>query len=331
MKKMKFPKVTHMTGTVFALSTAVFSNAAFSHAVLAESSATAGSYYKGAVRIGHGCDGSSTTGIKLFIPAGFEGAKPQPKAGWAVTVKKAKLAEPYVSHGKTISEDVVEIEWKANSKESALVDGAFDEFAFMTKLPEKPGAKWLRVLQTCEKGQNDWAEIPASGISTKGMKMPAALLNIQVEGSTAPVFGNGNVTISDSWVRPTVAGQKATGAFMKITAKENSKLLGVSSPVAGLAEIHEMKMEKDVMKMGAISSLDLPAGKAIELKPGSYHLMLMDLKASVDKGAKVPLTLRFQDAKGAKFQVDMVLDTAMPGSAPNVTNAPASSGHEHHH
>jgi hypothetical protein len=331
MKKIKFPKMTHMTGAVFALTATVFSNSASSHAVLAESSATAGSYYKGAVRIGHGCDGSSTTGIKLFIPAGFEGAKPQPKAGWAVTVKKAKLAEPYVSHGKTISEDVVEIEWKANSKESALVDGAFDEFSFMTKLPEKSGAKWLRVLQTCEKGQNDWAEIPASGISTKGMKMPAALLNIQVEGSPASVFANGNVTISDSWVRPTVAGQKATGAFMKITAKENSKLLGVSSPVAGVAEIHEMKMEKDVMKMGAISSLDLPAGKAVELRPGSYHLMLMDLKASVDKGAKVPLTLRFQDAKGAKFQVEMMLDTTMPTSGPNSANAPASGGHEHHH
>jgi len=331
MKKIKFPKMTQMAGAVLTLAAAVFSNSAFSHAVLAESSAIAGSYYKGAVRIGHGCDGSSTTGIKLFIPAGFEGAKPQPKAGWGVTVKKAKLAEPYVSHGKTISEDVVEIEWKANSKESALVDGAFDEFAFMTKLPEKPGVNWLRVLQTCEKGQNDWAEIPASGVSTKALKMPAALLNIKAEGALVPAFGNGNVTISDSWIRPTVAGQKATGAFMKITAKESSKLLSVSSPVAGVAEIHEMKMEKDVMKMGAVASLDLPAGKPVELKPGSYHLMLMDLKNPVEKGVKVPLTLRFQDAKGGKFQVEMVLDTTMPTATPMSATAPDSSGHEHHH
>ena len=78
------------------------------------------------------------------------------------------------------------------------------------------------------------------------------------------------------------------------------------------------------MKMGAIASLDLPAGKAVELKPGSYHLMLMDLKVPVEKGAKVPMTLRFQDAKGAKFQVDLVLDTATP-------SAPAAGGHEHHH
>jgi hypothetical protein len=114
---------------------------------------------------------------------------------------------------------------------------------------------------------------------------------------------------------------------MKITAKENSKLLSVSSPVAGVAEIHEMKMEKDVMKMAALPSLDLPAGKTVELKPGSYHVMLMDLKAPVEKGAKVPLMLRFQDAKGAKFQVEMMLDT----NVPNPSNPPAGGGHKHHH
>jgi len=327
MKKTKFTKQFHIAFALSALASLIFTTSAYAHAVLADSSAAPGSYYKGAVRIGHGCDGSSTTGIKLFIPAGFEGAKPQPKSGWTIQIKKAKLAEPYVSHGKTVTEDVVEIEWKANSKESSLVDGAFDEFAFMTKLPEKTGAAWLRVLQTCEKGQNDWAEIPSSGISAKGLKMPAALLNIKADAASVAAVSTSNVTISDSWVRPTVAGQKATGAFMKITAKENSKLLSVSSPVAGVAEIHEMKMEKDVMKMAALPSLDLPAGKTVELKPGSYHVMLMDLKAPVEKGAKVPLMLRFQDAKGAKFQVEMMLDT----NVPNPSNPPAGGGHKHHH
>ena len=134
---------------------------AHAHAVLTDQAALSGSYYKGAVRIGHGCEGSATTGVKLFIPSGFEGAKPQPKTGWSLKITKAKLAEPYQSHGKTVSEDVVAMEWVASSKDAALPDGAFDEFAFMTKLPEKAGPVWLRVLQTCEKGQNDWAEIPA--------------------------------------------------------------------------------------------------------------------------------------------------------------------------
>jgi copper(I)-binding protein len=298
------------------------------HAVLADQTALAGSYYKGAIRIGHGCDGSATTGIKLFIPAGFEGAKPQPKTGWTLKVKKAKLAEPYQSHGKTVTEDVVELEWNANSKENALPDGAFDEFAFMTKLPDKAGAAWLRVLQTCEKGQNDWAEVPSAGVSTKGIKSPAALLNIKAEGAAGAPMGNANVAISDVWVRPTVAGQKATGAFLKLVAKENSKLLSVSTPIAGVAEIHEMKMEGNVMKMAPIPSLDLPAGKVVELKPGGYHLMLMDLKSPVDKGAKVPVTLKFQDAKGAKFQVDLVVDAAMPTAA---NKDAAGSQHQHHH
>jgi copper(I)-binding protein len=121
-----------------------------------------------------------------------------------------------------------------------------------------------------------------------------------------------NVTVTDAWARATVQGQKATGAFMKITAKDNVKLVGVSSPVAGVAEIHEMKMEKDIMKMAALpNGLDLPAGKAVELKPGSYHVMLMDLKAPLAKDTTVPVTLTFQDAKGVKSNVELKVQVGM--------------------
>ena len=112
-----------------------------------------------------------------------------------------------------------------------------------------------------------------------------------------------NVTISNSWVRATVQGQKATGAFMTVTSKENSKLIAVSSPIASIVEIHEMKMEKDVMKMAALpNGLDLPAGKAVDLKPGGFHIMLMDLKMPLNKDVAVPLTLTFQDSSGKKSQ-----------------------------
>lgn len=121
-----------------------------------------------------------------------------------------------------------------------------------------------------------------------------------------------NVTITDAWARATVQGQKATGAFMKITAKDNAKLVGVSSPVAGVAEIHEMKMDKDVMRMNALpNGLDLPAGKAVELKPGGYHVMLMDLKAPLAKDTTVPVTLTFQDAKGVKSNVELKVQVGM--------------------
>jgi len=111
------------------------------------------------------------------------------------------------------------------------------------------------------------------------------------------------VAITNSWVRATVQGQKATGAFMTVTSKENAKLVTVSSPVAGIAEIHEMKMDKDVMKMSALpNGLDLPAGKAVDLKPGGFHIMLMDLKLPLNKDVAVPLTLTFQDSSGKKSQ-----------------------------
>jgi len=111
------------------------------------------------------------------------------------------------------------------------------------------------------------------------------------------------ITISNAWARATVQGQKATGAFMTVTSKENAKLVAVSSPVAGIVEIHEMKMEKDVMKMSALpNGLDLPAGKAVELKPGGFHIMLMDLKLPLNKDVALPLTLTFQDSSGKKSQ-----------------------------
>jgi copper(I)-binding protein len=90
---------------------------------------------------------------------------------------------------------------------------------------------------------------------------------------------------------------------MTVTSKENSKLVAASTPVAGIVEIHEMKMDKDVMKMSALpNGLDLPAGKAVDLKPGGFHIMLMDLKLPLNKDVAVPLTLTFQDSSGKKSQ-----------------------------
>ena len=127
------------------------------------------------------------------------------------------------------------------------------------------------------------------------------------------VFAQG-VEIKDAWVRTTVQGQKATGAFMKITAKDGVKLVGDSSPAAGVTEVHEMKMEGDVMKMRAVpGGIDIAAGRTVELKPGGYHIMLMDLKAALPKDATVPLTLMFKDGKGVESRVELKVPvSAMP-------------------
>lgn len=125
------------------------------------------------------------------------------------------------------------------------------------------------------------------------------------------------IKVEGAWARATVQGQKGTGAFMNITAAEGTRLVGVSSPVAGVAEVHEMKMENDVMRMRAVAGLDLPAGQTVSLKPGGYHLMLMDLKAPLAKDSTVPVTLMFKDAKGVESKLEVVLPVgfAAPGAA----------------
>lgn len=122
-----------------------------------------------------------------------------------------------------------------------------------------------------------------------------------------------NVDVQGAWARATVQGQKATGAYMTLTAKEGTRLVAVATPVAGVAEVHEMAMDNGVMKMRAIDGLDMPAGKSVELKPGGYHLMLMDLKLPLQKDTTIPLTLTFKNAKGVenKFEIKVPVQ-AMP-------------------
>jgi copper(I)-binding protein len=130
-----------------------------------------------------------------------------------------------------------------------------------------------------------------------------------------------SVDVKDAWVRTSVPGQKATGAFMKLTAKDGAKLVAASSPVAGVTEVHEMKMEGDIMKMKAVAGgLDLPAGKTVELKPGGYHVMLMDLKAALPKDSTIPLTLVFKDAKGVESRLELKVPVA---------TAPMAAAHKH--
>ena len=161
------------------LSAMVCASAAWAHIVLAEPQAVAGSYYKATLRVGHGCNGSATQELVVQVPAGFQGAKPQPKAGWRIATRKAQLGQSYNSHGKTVTDDVVELRWTATGPEAALPDDQFDEFAFMGRLPDQAGPLWVKMLQTCEKGQNDWSEMPAHGTSTQGQKLPAVLLDVQ--------------------------------------------------------------------------------------------------------------------------------------------------------
>ena len=138
-------------------------------------------------------------------------------------------------------------------------------------------------------------------IAASALLLAAALV---ARAETAPV------TVQGAWIRATVQGQTSTGGYMVLTASQPVVLSGVSTPVAGVAEVHEMKMEGDVMRMRAIESLPLPAGKPVELKPGSYHLMLTQLKAPLQPAMRVPVTLHFKASNGAASELQLSVPVA---------------------
>jgi len=112
------------------------------------------------------------------------------------------------------------------------------------------------------------------------------------------------VKVEQPWARPTVEGQMAGGAFLKIQNVGGAdRLLSASSSAAGMVQLHTMSMEGDVMKMREVEAIDLPAGTTVELKPGGLHLMLMGLKSPLKEGSKVPLTLKFEKAGEVKVEV----------------------------
>lgn len=129
----------------------------------------------------------------------------------------------------------------------------------------------------------------------KSNRIRFAIALLALSASSVSVVSAADLDIKSPWVRGTVAGQKATGAFMELTSASGIAIVGASSPVANVTEIHEMKMDGGVMKMRAIPRLDVAAGKPVSLAPGGYHVMLMDLKQQLMKGDVVPLTLQIEN------------------------------------
>ena len=113
------------------------------------------------------------------------------------------------------------------------------------------------------------------------------------------------VTATDAWVRGTVPAQKTTGAFVTLQSSEDAKLVGVSTPAAKSAEIHESQQSQGLMRMHAVDEVPLPAGKRVELKPGGFHLMLVDLQRPLGAGDQVQLRLTIEAKDGKRTQIDV--------------------------
>lgn len=150
------------------------------------------------------------------------------------------------------------------------------------------------------------------------MSMSYKIAGLALAGLFAGGALAADLEVTAPWVRGTVAAQKATGAFMQLTSKSGVTLVGVASPAASVVELHEMVMDNNVMKMRALPRLEVQPGKTVELKPGSYHVMLIDLKKPLAKGEIVPITLQVEgrDKKIETVEVKAEVRELTAGAAP---------------
>lgn len=166
-------------------------------------------------------------------------------------------------------------------------------------------------------------------------------LGLLAMGLAACALAQAQTTVSNAWVRATVPQQKATGMFATLQSASGGRLVSVATSVAGVVEIHEMSMDGNVMRMRALpDGLALPAGQPVALKPGSFHVMLMDLKQPLKAGDTVALTLVVQDAKGQKETLAVqapvmamgtaAMGTGAMGAGATGSQAPGAADHSGH-
>lgn len=269
------------------------------HVVLQNGSAAPGTFYKAVLSVPHGCGGSATIKLRVQIPEGLIAVKPLVKPGWAIEVTKGKYERTYsYIHGMTVAEGAKEITWTGR-----LEDAFVDEFAFAAFIADtlKPGdVLALPTVQECDKGNERWVEIAATGQSSHALKAPAPLLKIAGPAAAAsPQFKIGNVVVDTPWMRATPSGAPVAGAYMKITntGKEADRLVAGSIEGAGKFEIHQMSMDNNIMRMRQwTAGLEIKPGETVELKPGSYHGMAVNLTRGFTAGQSVAGTLKFEKA-----------------------------------
>jgi copper(I)-binding protein len=161
-------------------------------------------------------------------------------------------------------------------------------------------------------------------MTTKCLPPRTLLLSLGFAAQLAIAQGQAPVTAAGAWARASVQGQRSSGAFMTLTATEPVTLVAVATPAAGLAEVHEMKMEGDVMRMRPVQALKLPANQPVQLTPGGYHLMLQELKAPLKPDTTIPITLTFRTAGGQQRQ--LALQVPVSAMAPKDAGAATTHG-----
>jgi periplasmic copper chaperone A len=294
---------------------------AFAHITLATGEARTGTYYKAVFQIPHGCDGAATQTVRIQIPEGVIGVKPMPKSGWTLNIIRGAYANSYQSHGKAVTEGPKEIMWSGG----ALSDDNYDEFVFTSFLAGdfSPGqAISFPTVQQCAMGEIRWDQIAADGQNPHSLKSPAPTLRIVADTATvaqakmdhskmdhaqvgaaaqtgSDTFKIGDLVVASPWTRATPSGAKIAGGYLKITnnGKSPDRLVSATSIGADRVEIHEMSMTDGVMKMRPLTDgLTIKPGETVELKPGGFHMMFMDIKQQLKQGDTLKATLTFEKA-----------------------------------
>jgi periplasmic copper chaperone A len=161
------------------------------------------------------------------------------------------------------------------------------------------------------------------GISLVIASALVAALAIWAGNAIAENYGSGSIEVANPWTRATPKGASVAGAYMTITNKGSApdRLVGGSAAVAGRFEVHRMVMEQGVAKMRPIEGgLEIKPGEMVELKPGSFHVMLTGLKQPLTKGEKVKGSLQFE--KAGKVDIEYTVEDVG-------ATAPAIGGHHH--
>ena len=285
-----------------ALGAALLPLAAAAHSTLAQTEVPVGGTSKFTLRVPHGCEGQATHTVRLEIPEGVYAVKPMPKAGWDLATEIGAYATPYLNHGTEMTEGVRAVIWSGGD----LRDDWYDEFTVRgTVGPDvAPGhVLYFPALQTCADGSADWTDTSgAAGVSNPAPHVTAVAAggghDQHASSAGAPVIV-GQIAISEPFIRATLPNQPVAGGFMTLTnsGAAADTLIAARSPAAARVEIHEMAMQGDVMRMRELSDgLPLPAGDTVQLAPGGYHLMFMELAGPLAEGDRIDLTLTFEHA-----------------------------------
>lgn len=300
----------------FAASSLLLASPAFAHATLTPAEAANGAAVKVAIAIPHGCDGAPTDTVTVTLPEGFVSAKPMVKAGWTVEIIKGDYQKSYEVHGKPVTSGALAVTWAGGS----VPDDQFDEFVIQGSLQGFDAETSLpfAVTQKCGTASVVWDQIAAPGENAHALEHPAPTLAVTTAAAAEHDHGAmampaapvtlGDLEISNGFSRATLPNAPVGGGYITITntGGEADRLVSAASPVADVAQIHQMKMDGDVMKMNELpEGVEIPAGSTVVLEPGGLHIMLMKLTQPLVDGTRIPLTLTFEKAGGVEVELSV--------------------------